>query len=124
VGHHGPRPGGAGVTNLAQPRLVEGATVPLVDARRVYVARTYAYVAAKQGRPGHRRREAPERPAIYQKFDAGGQLNDAEDVVVGSTNASLFAYVADGKNGLKVLQLTSPVTQPNFYGFSPAPKPS
>ena len=24
------------------------------------------------------------------------------------TNASLFAYVADGKNGLRVLQLTSP----------------
>jgi hypothetical protein len=50
-------------------------------------------------------------------------LNDAEDVVVGSTNASLFAYVADGKNGLKVLQLTSPESQPNFYGFSPEPKP-
>jgi hypothetical protein len=24
---------------------------------------------------------------------------------------------------LKVLQLTSPATQPNFYGFSPAPNP-
>ncbi|NBU84984.1 MAG: hypothetical protein EBS21_10455, partial [Sphingomonadaceae bacterium] len=41
----------------------------------------------------------------------------------GSTNASLFAYVADGRNGMKVLQLTSPASQPNFYGFSPAPKP-
>jgi hypothetical protein len=60
---------------------------------------------------------------IYQKVDFGGKLNDAEDVVVGSTNASLFAYVADGKNGMKVIQLTSPATQPNFYGFSPAPKP-
>ena len=53
----------------------------------------------------------------------GGQLNDAQDVMVGTTNASLFAYVADGRNGLKVIQLTSPGTQPNFYGFSPAPKP-
>ncbi len=44
-------------------------------------------------------------------------------MVVGATNASLFAYVADGRNGLKILQLTSPDTQPNFYGFSPAPKP-
>ena len=44
-------------------------------------------------------------------------------MIVGSTNASLFAYVADGKNGLKVLQLTSPESQPNFYGFSPEPKP-
>jgi len=44
-------------------------------------------------------------------------------VIVGTTNASLFAYVADGKNGLKVLQLTSPEIQPKFYGFSPEPKP-
>ena len=44
-------------------------------------------------------------------------------MVVGSTNASLFAYVADGAGGLKVLQLTSPESQPNFYGFSPPPKP-
>jgi hypothetical protein len=50
-------------------------------------------------------------------------LDDAQDVVVGSTNASLFAYVADGRNGLKVIQLTSPASQPNFYGFSPEPKP-
>ncbi|MGZ8336757.1 MAG: hypothetical protein ACXWU1_08860, partial [Allosphingosinicella sp.] len=35
------------VTNLAEPVPVPGATVPLADARRVYVARTYAYVAAK-----------------------------------------------------------------------------
>ena len=44
-------------------------------------------------------------------------------MVVGSTNASLFAYVADGVNGLKVIQLTSPDSQPRFYGFSPEPKP-
>jgi hypothetical protein len=42
---------------------------------------------------------------------------------VGSTNASLFAYVADGKEGLKVIQLTSPESQPRFYGFSPEPRP-
>src|SRR3546814_10140709 len=50
-------------------------------------------------------------------------MNDVRDVIVGSTNASLYAYVADGRNGLKVIQLTSPDSQPNFYGFSPAPKP-
>ena len=43
--------------------------------------------------------------------------------MVGSTNASLFAYVADGRNGLKVVQLTSPESQPRFYGFSPEPRP-
>ena len=45
---------------------------------------------------------------LDQLFDAGGRLVDARDVVVASTNASLFAYVADGVGGLKVLQLTSP----------------
>jgi hypothetical protein len=50
-------------------------------------------------------------------------MNDVEDVVVATTNASLFAYVADGRNGMKVLQLTSPASQPNFYGFSPRPVP-
>jgi hypothetical protein len=52
-----------------------------------------------------------------------GVLSDAHDVVVRSTNASLFAYVADGRNGLTVVQLTAPDTQPKFYGFSPEPKP-
>jgi len=56
-------------------------------------------------------------------FNAGGQLNDARDVIVGTTNASLFAYVADGRNGLKVIQLTSPELQPKFYGFAPDPNP-
>ena len=58
-----------------------------------------------------------------QRFNADGKINDARDVVVGATNASLFAYVADGEGGLKVIQLTSPESQPKFYGFSPDPKP-
>src|SRR3546814_17481149 len=65
----------------------------------------------------------PLRTAAYAKETFGGQMTDVEDVIVGTTNASLFAYVADGRNGLKVIQLTSPASQPNFYGFSPAPKP-
>ena len=39
------------------------------------------------------------------------------------TNASAFAYVADGKNGLKVLQLMSPERTEGLWGFSPEPKP-
>ena len=54
----------------------------------------------------------------------GGEINDARDVIVATTNASLIGYVADGRNGLKVVQLTSPEAQPNFYGFSPAPMPA
>ena len=46
-----------------------------------------------------------------------------QQVKVAMTNASLFAYVADGKNGLRVLQLTSPETMPEYAGFSPRPKP-
>jgi hypothetical protein len=65
----------------------------------------------------------PEKPFVYQMFNGDGKITDAHDIVVATTNASLFAYVADGKNGLKVIQLTSPESQPKFYGFSPDPKP-
>ncbi|HVO87767.1 MAG TPA: hypothetical protein VMV45_04430, partial [Casimicrobiaceae bacterium] len=111
------------VTDPNKPRHVERARVPLADARRLYVARTYAYVAAGKEGLAIVDVERPEAPKLYMKFDADGKLNDARDVIVGSTNASLFAYVADGVNGLKVVQLTAPDTQPRFYGFSPEPKP-
>jgi hypothetical protein len=67
--------------------------------------------------------ERPESLKELTRFNAGGKLHDTRDVIVGSTNASLFAYVADGAGGLKVLQLTSPDSQKKFYGFSPEPKP-
>ena len=111
------------VTKLDAPQVVEGAVVPLGDARRLYVARTYAYVAAKGEGLVIIDVMNPRRPRLHQRVTLDGQLNDAEDVVVASTNASLFAYVADGRNGLKVLQLTSPDSQRNFYGFSPEPRP-
>ncbi|HEY5072275.1 MAG TPA: hypothetical protein VII63_09610 [Caulobacteraceae bacterium] len=111
------------VTDLEHPHVVEGATLPIADARKVYVARTYAYIAAKRDGLIVVDVTRPERPKISMRVTFGGTLNDAEDVIVASTNASLFAYVADGRNGLKVIQLTSPASQPNFYGFSPAPKP-
>jgi hypothetical protein len=111
------------VTRMGAPRLVPSATVPLADARRLYVARTYAYVAAKGEGLVILDVTRPETPRIHRKETFGGSMSDVEDVVVASTNASLFAYVADGRNGMKVLQLTSPESQPNFYGFSPAPVP-
>ncbi|HEX4944486.1 MAG TPA: hypothetical protein VFV55_09035, partial [Usitatibacteraceae bacterium] len=111
------------VTVPEKARLVEGGRVALADAGRIYVARTYAYVAA--GREGLAiiDVERPREPRLYRRFDDGGKLNDARDVVVATTNASAIAYVADGANGLKVLQLTSPEIQPRFYGFSPEPMP-
>jgi hypothetical protein len=111
------------VTHPERPRLLEGVSVPIRDARRIYVARTYAYIAAGAEGLVIVDVERPEAPALYTRYTANGTLNDASDVIVATTNASLFAYVADGVNGLKVLQLTSPDSQPNFYGFSPEPKP-
>ena len=67
--------------------------------------------------------ERPEAMREIMRFKAGGALADSRDVIVASTNASLFAYVADGEGGLKVVQLTSPESQPKFYGFSPEPRP-
>jgi hypothetical protein len=111
------------VTRLAEPKPVPSGNVPLADARKLYLARTYAYVAGKRDGLVIVDITRPEAPSVYRKVDFDGRMNDVEDVIVGSTNASLFAYVADGRNGMKVVQLTSPESQPNFYGFSPAPMP-
>lgn len=111
------------VTHPEQPRIVADALIPLQDAQRVYVARTYAYVAAGGQGLAIIDVERPEQPRLYQLYTAQDTLNDTRDVIVATTNATLYAYIADGKNGLKVLQLTSPDTQPRFYGFTPEPKP-
>ncbi len=111
------------VTRPESPRVVEGATVPLEDARRVFVSRTYAYVAGGAEGLVIVDVEQPEQPRVFTKYTAEGRLNDARDVAIATTNASLFAYVADGRNGLKVVQLTSPELNPKFYGFSPEPNP-
>ena len=111
------------VTNTDAPRLVESALIPIADAHKLHVARTFAYVAA--GKEGIVIVDVtnPELPKLYQRYNGNGAINDARDIMLASTNASLFAYVADGRNGLKVLQLTSPESQPKFYGYSPDPKP-
>jgi hypothetical protein len=111
------------ITRLDAPRAVEGAVVPLAQANDVYVARTRAYVAAGPQGLAIVDVERPEAPKLEQAFDAGGTMNDAHAVKIGMTNASLFAYVADGVNGLKVVQLTSPEMTPGNFGFSPKPSP-
>jgi hypothetical protein len=108
------------ITDLAHPR--PAGILPLEDARSVYVARTYAYVAAGAQGLVIVDVERPEQPRIDQVFDAGGCINDLNDVKLGITYVSEFAYLADGKNGLRVVQLTSPET-PGNYGFSPRPTP-
>jgi len=111
------------VARLAEPRLVPEATYPLGDARRIYLARTYAYVAAGAQGLAIIDITRPEQPRPGPSVAWPAETPDAQDVIVGSTNASLFAYVADGRNGFKLFQLTSPESQPNFYGFSPRPVP-
>ncbi|MBU2874219.1 multiheme c-type cytochrome [Marinobacter salexigens] len=111
------------VTHPDKPKLVSEARLAIKDAQKLYLSRTYAYIAA--GKEGLLivDIESPEEPKLHVQYDADGRLGDSRDVVVGATNASLFAYVADGKNGLQIVQLTSPELQPNFYGFSPEPVP-
>ena len=107
------------VTDPAHPRVA--ANLPIADARSVYVARTYAYVGGGAQGMIVVDVERPEQPRIDQVF--GDQLKDTNDVKVASTNASTFAYVADGKFGFKVVQLLSPEWTPAYAGFSPRPEP-
>jgi hypothetical protein len=108
------------VTDLAHPRPVSALDLP--EAHAIYLARTYAYVAAGPQGLVILDIENPERPRVDQVFNAGGCINDTRDVKLGITYASEFAYLADGINGMRVVQLTSPET-PGNMGFSPRPTP-
>ncbi|MFY9803440.1 MAG: hypothetical protein WA211_08730 [Candidatus Acidiferrales bacterium] len=111
------------VTDLAHPRIVPNALVPLEDARNIYVARTYAYVAGGKQGVAIVDVEKPEQPLLDQIFTGDGRVNDVQDIKIGMVDASAFAFIADGKNGLRVLQILSPEDSPNSYGFSPRPTP-
>ncbi|QDU19558.1 LVIVD repeat-containing protein [Urbifossiella limnaea] len=92
------------------------------DAHSIYLARTYAYVAAgSRGLVILDIVNAAE-PKVDQVFNAGGCMNDVRDIKLGMTYTSLIGYVADGKNGMRVVQITSPET-PGYEGFSPKPTP-
>jgi hypothetical protein len=111
------------VTLPATPKLVAGARVPFTHAHNLYLARTYAYVAAGPQGLAIVDIEKPEQPRLEQTFNANGAMNDAHDVKIGMTNGSGFAYVADGRNGLRVVQVISANDTPGAYGFSPRPTP-
>src|SRR5262249_21423836 len=114
---------GVKVLDITDPsKPVAKSMIRVPEANSVYLARTYAYVAA--GSLGLvildiTNAEAPEVDRVY---NAGGHLCDVRDVKLGITYNSLFAYVADGRNGMRVVQLTSPET-PGYDGFSPRPTP-
>ena len=111
------------ITDPDRPIPVRSGFVRLRNAGRLYVSRTYAYVADGPEGLAIVDVENPERPRLDQMFNAGGALNDTRAVQIGSVSASEFALVADGKNGLRVLQLISPDTVSGAAGFSPRPNP-
>jgi hypothetical protein len=112
------------VTDLGHPKMTPNGRAALDDARNVYVARTYAYVAAGHNGVGIFNVENPEAPRLDQVFNANSQINDTNDIKIGMVAASAFAFVADGKNGLRVLQILSPWDDAaHFSGFSPRPTP-
>ena len=108
------------IDKLYRPKRVAALSLP--DAHKIYVARTYGYVAGgKQGLVILDVKN-PEQPRVDQVYDANGCMDDVHDVKLGITNVSEFAYIADGHHGLRVVQLTSPET-PGNDGFSPRPTP-
>lgn len=111
------------ISDPAKPRPITAATVPLKNANGLYAARTYLYVANGAGGLAIIDIKNPAKPFVSDIYTANGQLSDVRDVQIGSVSASMYALVADGRNGLRVIQLISPENVPGHMGFSPKPKP-
>ena len=112
------------VTDLAHPKMTAKGRVATGDARNVYVARTYAYVADGEYGVAVVNVENPEAPVLEQEFGGNGEMNDAYDVKIGMVAGSAYAFVADGVYGLRVWQIISPWDDAaHFSGFSPRPTP-
>jgi hypothetical protein len=109
------------ITGPEQPRLA--GSLPIAEAGDLYVARTYAYVPAGSQGLAIVDVERPAAPRLYTMYSAEGAMNDVRAVRIGSTYAATFAYVADGANGLRVVQLIAPNENPYASGFSPPPSP-
>lgn len=111
------------ITDPGNPIVVSNAAVRLEDARNIYTARTYAYVPAGKQGLAIIDIERPEQPHLDQVFNGDGKLNDSNDVKLGMVSSGLYAFVADGRNGMQVVELFAPEDDPNFAGFSPRPVP-
>src|ERR1700722_6336028 len=70
------------VTNLAHPKMTAKGRVATGDARNVYVARTYAYVADGEYGVAVVNVENPEAPILEQEFGGNGKMNDTYDVKI------------------------------------------
>jgi len=128
------------LTDPARPALTSG-RVPLEDARGVAVWRSWLVVAG--GKQGLVLVDVtkPTSPALLMVYDGAGEserandharspsglprslIDDATSLTIATTNASTFAYVADGKNGLRIVSLVEPARVPGHLGFAPVPVP-
>jgi hypothetical protein len=108
------------ITDLSKP--VPKASMRIPEAHSIYLSRTYAYVAAGSRGLVILDIQNAEEPKVDQVFNANGNICDARSVQLGVTYNSLFAYIADGKNGMRIVQLMSPET-PGYEGFSTRPTP-
>lgn len=108
------------VTHPETPRVVASTTI--ADARDVWVMKTFAYVAAGKDGLGIVDVERITEPKLTF-YHADSCINDATAVVTGVEHNSFFAFLADGANGLRVIQLLSPADGHQIKGFSPDPKP-
>ena len=111
------------ISNPDEPRIVPGARITLSDARDVYPVRTYLYVSGGPDGIVIIDIENPESPVAVGKYTANGRLNDVNSLTTGAVNASMFAFVADGKNGLRIVRLIGSPDTPGHMGFSPMPVP-
>jgi hypothetical protein len=108
------------ITDLSKP--IPKSLIRMPEAHNIYLARSYAYVAAGSRGIVILDIQNAEEPKVDQVFNADGCMNEVTDIELGITYNSEFAYVADGHNGMRVVQLTSPQT-PGYEGFSPRPTP-
>ena len=111
---------GLKIFNIADPNHpvpIPGARVSLAEATKLYIARTYCYVADGKDGVAIVDVERPDHPHLAMLYNAEGRMNDVQDVKIGSVAQSMFALVADGKNGFRVVQMISPENVPENAGF-------
>jgi len=104
--------------------MVPGATIPLADARNISLSRTYAYIAPAARGIAIVDVERPSNAAGVKIFRAPWGVERYQRHQDRQVASGQYGWLADGKNGLKVIQLFSPETTSEFYGFSPRPCPS
>ena len=111
------------ITDPNRPTPVSGATVPLRNAQPALRRAHLRLRRERRGRPRDHRHRKSGAAAARSDVQCRRLLNDTRAVQIGSVNASQFALVADGNNGLRVVQMISPDTVPGAQGFSPRPNP-